>query len=126
MPKLYIVYIDDEPIALQNFKYIMAECKLGDHIKLFSNPDDFLFYAKSNPIDMAFLDVDLPGTTGFVLAKELKDINPNLPIAFITGNIRYMEKSEQTMEATYIFKPYGKEDVLAALPTHIVTTLEDL
>lgn len=126
MAVLYIAYVDDEPAALQNFRYVMEECKLGDHIRLFSDPKTFLFHAKNNPIDMAFLDVDLPGTTGFALAEELRGIHPDLPIAFITGNVEYMNKNNRVVQAPYIFKPYGKEEVLEALPQHIMAVLKDM
>lgn len=115
MSQLHIAYVDDEPAALRNFRYTVEACKMGVQIYLFSDPQALLLHAKNNPLDMVFLDVDLPGTTGFALAEALKVIQPALPMAFVTGNIQYMDKHKQVVAAPYIFKPYGKEELLVLL-----------
>ncbi len=115
MHKLCVIYVDDETLALENFKATMRDCAIFEEISLFSNAHDALAHAKMHPIDVAFLDIDLPVTDGFALSAQLKKVHPQLHIAFITGNVRYMNPHNQMVAAPYIFKPYTQADVLSAL-----------
>lgn len=116
MQPLSIIYVDDEALALKNFKATMDAHPLFQKLSLFLSSNEALTHASSNPIDIAFLDIDLPGTSGFALSETLKELHPNIQIAFVTGNIRYMSSQNQVVRAPYIFKPYCKEDILDALP----------
>ncbi len=115
MQKLNVIYLDDEALALENFKATMEPCAVFHQISLFLHAGDALEHAAVHPIDFAFLDIDLPGTSGFIVSEQLKAICPSIRIAFITGNVRYMSKRNQVVNAPYIFKPYSKADVLGAL-----------
>ncbi len=116
MHKLRVIYVDDEALALENFKATMRNCAMLEDVSLFSCAQKAIAFAQTHPIDVAFLDIDLPGTNGFALAAQLKELHPQLHIAFITGNVRYMNPRDQTISAPYIFKPYKQDDVLSALP----------
>lgn len=115
MQPLHVIYVDDESLALANFKATMADHPLFGQLSLFLGSAEALAYAENNPIDIAFLDIDLPGTNGFLLSEQLTAHHPHIRVAFITGNVRYMSKRNQIVNAPYIFKPYSKEDVLGAL-----------
>ncbi len=116
MHKLRVIYVDDEALALENFKATMEKCEILADIHLFSHADESLAYAQTNPIDIAFLDIDLSDTDGFTLSSQLKKLQPQLHIAFITGNMRYLNPHNQPIAAPYIFKPYTQKDMLCALP----------
>ncbi|MFI3168926.1 MAG: response regulator [Faecalibacterium sp.] len=115
MQPLAIIYVDDESLALANFKSTIAGHPSFEHLTLFSNSDEALAHAKKQPIDIAFLDVDIPGTSGFILSEKLTALQPQIRVAFITGNVRYMGKHNQIVKAPYVFKPYCKDDILDAL-----------
>lgn len=115
MHALRVVYVDDEALALENFKMTMQDCAAFGQVSLFLSASEALAHAAHSPIDLAFLDIDLPHTDGFALCAQLKALHPQLAVAFITGNVRYMSESNQIVPAPYIFKPYRKEDILAAL-----------
>lgn len=116
MHKLRVIYVDDEALALENFKATMLDCAMLEDVSLFLYADKALAFAQTHPIDVAFLDIDLPGTDGFTLSTQLKKLQPQLHITFITGNVRYMNPRDQVVSAPYIFKPYNQKDVLSALP----------
>ena len=42
----------------------------------------------SEPYDAIIMDVDLPGDNGVVLAKRIRQDLPELPVVYITGNVR--------------------------------------
>ncbi len=116
MTKMHVIYVDDEQTALENFRCTMENFGGIYHLALFQTTEAALDYVKSNSVDMAFLDVDLGVVSGFQLFAQLKAICPDLPISFVTANIRYMRKANQIVKAPYIFKPYNREDILAVLP----------
>ncbi len=103
MPDLKIMYVDDERSAIKNFQYALANCQRVAVLHTFQSPEQAIAHAQENPIDMAFLDVDLGQMNGFELCKQLRAIYPDLPVVFVTGNVDYMSKSNRIVKAPYIF-----------------------
>ena len=56
-----IIAADDEPYALMNLADAIMKAKPDAELKTFDNTDDVIAYAKENPIDVAFLDVEFYG-----------------------------------------------------------------
>ncbi|MCK5824950.1 MAG: response regulator transcription factor [Ichthyobacteriaceae bacterium] len=66
-----------------------------------------------NP-DICVLDVMLPNMDGFTLAKEIKKINPNMPIIFLTAK-SLTEDVIEGFEAgadDYVRKPFSMEELI--------------
>lgn len=112
---LRVMYVDDEPSALINFRYTLQNYADHHQVQIFQVPDEALDYVRNNPIDIAFLDIDMGKMDGFTLSKKLKAICPKMAVAFVTGNIRYMSQSRQEVKAPYIFKPYSPSEILDVL-----------
>lgn len=110
-----VIYVDDEPASILNFTHLMKNCDQVAAVETFSRPSEVLAHIQKNHVDIAFLDVDMPEMTGFLLAQRLQAIQPTIKIAFVTGNIAYMKRSNQIVEANYIFKPYDMEDIQSIL-----------
>lgn len=60
-------------------------------------------------IDIAFLDVDMPGLNGVEAAKLIMDINPKCAIVFITAHDTYMKDAFELYAFDYILKPFKLE-----------------
>jgi two-component system LytT family response regulator len=60
-------------------------------------------------IDIAFLDVDMPGINGVEAAKLILDINPKCYIVFITAHDSYMQDAFSLYAFDYIVKPFKLE-----------------
>ena len=56
-----------------------------DVISAFSAADDVLQYLKTNPLALLFLDIDMPGRSGFSLAEELQKNYPDIIIVFVSS-----------------------------------------
>ncbi len=69
---------------------------------------------KSNSFDLFLLDVMLPKKDGFSLAKEIKIVNKDVPIIFITAKAMLEDKSTgfQIGADDYITKPFELEELL--------------
>ena len=55
----------------------------------FSTPRAALAHAQGCPVDVAFLDIEMPGMSGLSLAKRLKDAQPDMHIVFVTSYEHY-------------------------------------
>lgn len=60
-------------------------------------------------IDVAFLDVDMPGLDGIETAKMILDMNPKCAIVFITAHDSYMQDAFELYAFDYIMKPFKLE-----------------
>ena len=76
---------DDEPLALEDLAEVMAEVSLTAELVSFISPNREWEQASTTAFDVAFLDIEL----GIVLAKKLKDIQPDMNIIFVTSYDKY-------------------------------------
>lgn len=71
----------------------------------------------SNKFDLCLLDVMLPKKDGFSLAKEIRTINPNVPIIFLTAKGMIEDKAEGFTSGgdDYLTKPFAMEELIARM-----------
>ncbi len=116
-----ILIVDDDINAINNVTAVLLDHS-DYRLSLFKdNPLSCLEYASENPVDIAFLDIQMPEIQGDDLAEKLIKINPNIKIVFITGYIyekeRLLSKSPSNI-VTILNKPFSKldfEELLASL-----------
>lgn len=77
----------------------------------FMLPSRALKYAESSPVDVAFLDIELGSTNGLILAKQLKDMQPELHIIFVTAHAQYALDAFQLHATGYLMKPVTSEQL---------------
>ena len=106
-----VIAVDDEKNNLVLLVDAIHEVDKSIEVEEFRYPEDVLEYAKDNKIDIAFLDVQMPGMTGLELAKRLKEINKHINIIFVTGYSEYMEDAFSMHASGYIKKPVRAEYV---------------
>ncbi len=100
-----ILIIDDDVGAIHNITNILLDAS-DYHLCLFKdNPLEAIAYAEKEPVDVAFLDIQMPMMNGTELASKLSEINPNIKIVYITGY------------------SYEKDEILAKSPSNVVTIL---
>lgn len=100
------IIVDDEPIMTRRFVRLTKSISDLNIVGRFEKPEDALIYAEKNPIEVAFLDIEMPGTSGIQLAEELRNIRANMIIVFITAYEEYIRDSNQIGGDYFIIKPY--------------------
>lgn len=100
-----ILIVDDEAIAVRYLKAELEQIDSSMAIVGFTEPEDALKYITENTIDGAFLDIEMRGINGLVLAKKLKDIQPNLGIIFVTAHSQYAIEAFAVRAYGYLLKP---------------------
>jgi len=101
----HVLIVDDDLLFLDDFKkkISLSFCKRSVDIKVttISNPLD---YEKKQPIDVAFVDVDMPIINGFELSKRIKENNEDCLIIFVTGNTDFIYESFEYMPFDFFSK----------------------
>ncbi|MGZ3772495.1 MAG: response regulator [Pseudobdellovibrionaceae bacterium] len=110
MPKVFV--IDDEVDLLDAIKMMLELSKYQCHT--FSSPEEFYKAIKDSPPDVILTDVRMPTCTGIDVLKNVKKINPDIPVIFMSG---YFEKSTllQTLENgafAAVEKPFSEKNLL--------------
>lgn len=116
------IVVDDEPMARALFCYEAKQHRNVEIMKEFSNGADAIQYVKCHQIDLAVLDIFMPGMNGIDLAAELKQILPNLVVIYLTGYEEYAMDALRLRAAAYILKPYTSEEIHYALETAALLT----
>ena len=109
------IVVDDRQLAVNALISVLKEIDPnGSHAGLIISKEA-ISYAKNHPIDVAFLDIEMPDINGLILAKELKDIQPRINIVFVTGHIEYSYEAHAGFPSGFLLKPAEKEDILKVL-----------
>ncbi|MGB0524761.1 MAG: LytR/AlgR family response regulator transcription factor [Flammeovirgaceae bacterium] len=94
--------IDDEPLAIQIITQHLEQLPDFELVHTFQNPIDGFNFLKTTPIDLLFLDIQMPLLTGIDLIKSLE--NPP-PIIFTTAHRNYAIESYELDVVDYLLKP---------------------
>lgn len=106
-----IIVTDDEPRALKDTLDAINEVIDDCQAACFSTASDAIEYAAVNQVDVAFLDIELGRTSGIVLAKKLKDIQPDIHIIFVTSYDKYAVDAFAIHATGYLLKPVYPQDI---------------
>ena len=105
------IAVDDELYMLEALEEaIRASSDIGQ-VERFSTCSAALAYAMENPIDIAFLDINMRGIGGLGLAEKLLDLQPRCKIIFCTGYGEYAVSAFQLHVSGYLMKPITAEAV---------------
>jgi DNA-binding response OmpR family regulator len=91
--KKRILFVDDEPDLTSLFK--MALESGGFYVDVFNNSADVLKNFKPHFYDLVMLDIVMPKMDGFSLYKELKKVDPDVKVCFLTASEKYREDLRQ-------------------------------
>ena len=112
---MIVIAVDDEELMLRALvRAISASPDIKKVVK-FSSSEKALGYAKDNPIDIAFLDINMRGVGGIALAEKIIELRPNCKIVFCTGYEEYAIPAFKLHASGYLMKPISIEDVQAEI-----------
>lgn len=78
-----VLVVDDEPSTRESFARELA--RLGCVFTLVETAEDGLARAKSEPYDIVFSDIVLPGKNGMVFLRELSACEPRPLVVLMTA-----------------------------------------
>ncbi|MFN3394195.1 MAG: response regulator [Candidatus Thermochlorobacter sp.] len=93
-------------------------------VKTFTNPEDSLAFAMTNRglIEVSVVDYVMPEMSGDVLARELKEVDPNMLVILMSGYVDF-ERVEPLLRERLIYqfftKPVDFERLLRSVDTAV-------
>jgi DNA-binding LytR/AlgR family response regulator len=103
--------IDDEPLALQLVESYIRKTPFIELAGTFDNPFDAMSFLEKEPVDLIFLDIQMPDLTGIEFARVLKG---DSKIIFTTAFEQYALEGFKLEAIDYLLKPFSYEEFLKA------------
>ena len=96
------IIVDDEPSPRKGIRSIIARGPELELMEMFNNASSAATYLTSHPVDIVFLDVQMPGITGIEFARN---ISKDTLIIFTTAFTEYALDSYEVDAVDYLVKP---------------------
>lgn len=79
--------------------------------------EEGLFFATEYPVDIAIIDIGLPGPTGLDIIGDVREAGLDYPILILTARNRWQDKVEglETGADDYVVKPFQPEELAARI-----------
>ena len=107
-----ILCIDDEPLALRLLVSMLKDKPGVDTLHSFDNTAGALACAKSESIDIAFVDIMLGSANGLDFAQSLRSLQPGCKIIYCTGYPQYaIESINRGIVDGYLLKPIEENQI---------------
>ena len=97
------IVIDDEVLAAEHISRLLR--KSGFTVYCFTNPFEALEYDPIRYADVFYLDIEMPEISGLKLAENIRDVNMDCEIVFITGHNQYALEAFDVSALDYLLKP---------------------
>ena len=107
------ICVDDEALVLQLTVSMCRELPGIDEVEGFSSATKALAWLEDHAVDVAILDIDMPGVNGISLAKRIKELRPDAAIIFSTGYAQYAVEAFALHVSGYLLKPISRERLAA-------------
>jgi len=102
---LKALVVDDEQLAREELCYQLAELGGVEVIGQAGDGPQALDAISRHAPDIVFLDVQMPGLTGFEVARRLIDREPPVSIVFVTAYDQHAIEAFEVNAVDYLLKP---------------------
>jgi len=106
-----VLIVDDDAAILK-----LLECKLsreGYNCVTADRSEKALGFVRANSVDVALIDVKMPGMDGIELTQSIKQVDPDLCVVMMTGypDVDHAVDAMRSGAEDYIFKPFNLDEV---------------
>lgn len=105
--------VDDEPIAIDRLRVLLQEHRRVEVVGAGTTPADALTAIRSSAPDVLFLDIEMPGLSGFELLEQLE--SPQPLVVFTTAYDQYALDAFKVTSIDYLLKPIERADLARAI-----------
>lgn len=107
-----IIALDDELPALRILEHYCSETENVHLKKIFSDPKEALQYIRLFPVDVIFLDINMPTISGLDFYAKIKD---DVHVVFTTAHHEFALNAFDLGALDYLLKPFSYERFLQAI-----------
>lgn len=105
------IALDDEPLALEVLEEFCSRISVIELQKTFIQPSEALKFLNKFPVDLIFLDIEMPGISGIDFYKSLSQ---NTMVIFTTAYSQYAVEGFNLSAIDYLLKPFEFKRFLQA------------
>ena len=110
--KIKVVIVDDEPQSILRLENDLATLDDFEVIATSSSAMSAKTLVMSMQPDVLFIDVEMPGQTGFEVLQSLRDEMPmDLIVVFYSAFNKYMIDALRASAFDFLLKPYQQEEL---------------
>ena len=128
---LMALVVDDESLARSRMRTLLADCTVPAvrWVGEAANAVQAMSVAQHQPVDVALIDIHMPGADGLTLARALQDMAHPPALIFVTAHAEHAVAAFELEAVDYLTKPVRLERLQQALQkverlTHIRRGLE--
>ena len=126
MEECRVLLVDDERDFLEVLTRRLS--KRDVNVDGVSSGEEALQYLQGRPIDVAVLDVRMPGMDGITVLREIKKLNPLIEVIMLTGHAS-LEVALEGMRSgafDYLMKPAEIDELLYKIQdAHRAKTIQE-
>jgi two-component system LytT family response regulator/two-component system response regulator LytT len=104
-PELTVVVVDDEQLARDELCFMLEELGGVDVVGRAGNGQEAVSLIERLGPDLVFLDVQMPGLTGFEVARRIRERRTSSQIIFVTAYDRHALQAFEVDAVDYLLKP---------------------
>jgi two-component system response regulator LytT len=113
---LTAVLVDDEQLARDELRYLLEQQASGvEIVAQAANGVEALAIIEQFEPDIVFLDVQMPGLTGFEVARRLAEAGSTAHVIFVTAYDQYAVDAFEVNAVDYLLNPVDAARLAAAL-----------
>jgi DNA-binding NtrC family response regulator len=118
-----VLFIDDDKDVTFTIKTILDETGLFQ-VNTFNDPNLALKRFKPNFYALVLIDIRMPKMGGFELYEQLKKIDPDIKVCFLTASEMYHQEAREVEhcalnEDLFLQKPISNEDLVREIDKKI-------
>lgn len=100
-----VLIVDDDANSLHLSYSAMSQLVPAENIYRAQNAAQTMEILNNQKIDLAFLDIDMPDTSGFSIAEYIRDNQPHVKYVFLTGYVDFAVRSFDYEPLDFLIKP---------------------
>jgi FixJ family two-component response regulator len=110
-----VCLLDDDPSVLKAVARLFLSAGLQP--QRFSNPEEFLDYAKIHRPPVAVIDIWMPLMSGLEVQSQLRELSPSTRVIIFTGkdDPRVRSTALNAGASAFLTKPFDDEELLTAV-----------
>jgi two-component system response regulator HydG len=110
-----ICLLDDDPSVLKAVARLLSSA--GWQAQQFSDPEEFLVYAKVHRAPVAVIDVWMPLMSGLEVQSRLRELSPSTRVIIFTGKDDPLVRSTalNAGASAFFVKPFDDEELLTSI-----------
>lgn len=109
------VLVDDEPLARDELQFLLEQCGGVCVLGTADNAADALALLDTDPPDLVFVDLRMPGPDGIALAEAIRAKHPEVQVIVVSAHDDGALRAFEARVLDYLLKPVRLERLKAAL-----------